>query len=80
MGLVVSSSVIESLNTGHLIPDINSTYIVLIPKLKNPVCVTNFRPISLCYNVLYKLLSKVLANRLKVILPHIISKNQSTFI
>ncbi|XP_059458257.1 uncharacterized protein LOC132187840 [Corylus avellana] len=59
--------------------EVNSTFIALVPKKPNSTKVSDFRPISLC-NVLYKLLAKVLANRLKVILPNIVSSNQSAFI
>lgn len=56
----------------------NFTYIALIFKVNNSINILDFRPISL-YNVIYKLVLKVLINRLKQILPHIISNNQSVF-
>jgi exonuclease III len=79
VGDEVCQSVLDILNSGIIDNILNFTYIALIPKKPNPVKVTEFRPISLC-NVFYKLISKVLSNRLKVILPHLISSNQSAFI
>jgi hypothetical protein len=72
IGDEVCLSIIEILNSEVMPYDLNKTNIVLIPKTKTPACVIEFRPISL-YNVLYKVLSKVLANRLKRVLPAIIS-------
>jgi hypothetical protein len=58
---------------------INEIHFCLIPKVSSPSRVTDYRPISLC-NVIYKLISKVLANRFKEVLPSIISPEQSAFI
>ena len=79
VGTEVCNYVLSILNSGVMNKELNFTYIALIPKMKNPSCVTEFRPISLC-NVLYKIVSKVLANRLKNIFPDIIAPTQSVFI
>ncbi|XP_024178126.1 uncharacterized protein LOC112184065 [Rosa chinensis] len=67
------------LETRHLPMESNFTHLVLIPKVKEPKVASDLRPIALC-NVVYKITSKVLTNRLKVILPHIISPLQSAFV
>jgi hypothetical protein len=72
VGKDVCCAVLSFLNGGQFDSSLNATNIVLIPKVSPPSQLTDFRPISLC-NVLYKIISKVLANRLKSILPHIIS-------
>lgn len=57
----------------------NKTLLVLIPKVAGPEFVTQFRPISLC-TVPYKVLTKVLANRLKSIMPTLVEENETTFV
>ena len=72
VGNDVSSAMLDFLNFGNMIPEINYTHIVLISKIKSSKKMTDFRPISLC-NIIYKIISKVLANRLKIILTQLIS-------
>lgn len=79
VGDELTSFCLNCLRSGKLPSNLNDTIITLIPKCHNPERVLDIRPISLC-NVIYKYISKVLANRLKRVLPSIISENQSTFL
>ncbi|XP_042972966.1 uncharacterized protein LOC122304767 [Carya illinoinensis] len=79
VGKSTTDAVMQALQSGTLPLTINHTFITLIPKKKKPEKITEFRPISLC-NVVYKLISKVLANRLKPILNQVISSSQSAFV
>lgn len=79
MGNDVSTSVKNAFSLGMFPSELNHTFIALISKKKNPELVSNYRLVSLS-NVLYKILSKVLANRLKKIFPQIISYAQSAFV
>ena len=67
VGPDVINCVLDVLNASVLLSGLNETYICLIPKVKNPQKITEFRPISLC-NFIYKIISKVLANCLKKVL------------
>ena len=57
----------------------NSAFLALIPKEKKAHSFDRFRPISLC-NIGYKLITKIIANRLNYILPHLIPENQGGFV
>ena len=74
---VIATSLVI-LNSGAMPESLNHTFISLIPKTKNQEKATDFRPISLC-NVLYKIVSKTITNRLKKLLPKLVSKIQSAF-
>lgn len=79
VGVNVVSAVLHFLQTIQLLKRINCTHVALIPKVPDPKNITQLRLISLC-NVLYKIGAKVLANRLKVTLPSLISDLQSAFV
>lgn len=63
----------------RMLRDVNHTIIALIPKVSTPDSVTDFRPIACC-NVLYKCITKIISNRIKVGLDEVVSINQSAFI
>lgn len=65
--------------SGRFIRKLNQTFIVLISKKEGASNFNQFRPISLC-NVSYKVISKILANRIRQVLDKLISPFQSAFI
>lgn len=79
---IVGNDVIDAalsvLNNGVMLANINHAFISLIPKINAPTNPKDFRPISLC-NVIYKIISKTIANRLKKIIPKLVSETQSAF-
>ena len=68
LGSDVSTTILHYLNSGILPQTLCHSFITLIPKVKDPKYVTEFRPISLS-NVLYRIFAKVLTNRLQDIMP-----------
>lgn len=79
VGNDICAAIQHFFQTGHLLKEWNATAISLIPKKDNPSCVSDYRPISCC-GTLYKVISKILANRISPYMSKIISKSQSGFI
>ncbi|XP_031101983.1 uncharacterized protein LOC116005888 [Ipomoea triloba] len=75
----VSSFVIKCLSDCFFPAGLNNTNVVLIPKKNNPEVVSDLRPIALC-NVVYKVMAKMVAKRMKPLLGTVISDSQSAFI
>lgn len=78
-GKDVSKDILNILNNEGDPTYINQSHIILIPKVRNPTNPRDLRPISLA-NVVARIVSKTIANRLKKFLPSIISESQSAFI
>ena len=79
VGQDVTTTVLSVLNFGHMLHKMNFTHIVLIPKNNELKNMSDYWPISLG-NVISIIVSKVVANRLKHVLPMVISNAQSAFV
>ncbi|GKV23593.1 hypothetical protein SLEP1_g33302 [Rubroshorea leprosula] len=69
----------EFYKTGRTARGSNASFIVMIPKVENPQKIEEYRPISLI-RVMYKIIAKLLANRLRKVLPKIIGEQHMAFI
>jgi hypothetical protein len=80
---VVGNDVVAAIKgfflSGLLLKEINATILTLVPKKINPSAMGDFRPIACC-NVIYKCITKIIANRMLPLLGELVSMNQSAFI
>ena len=74
IGSDVCRAVHSFFNSGRMLSEVNHTFNTLVPKSTNASHLSDFRPIS-CNNTLYKLISKILANRLQKFIGELISHN-----
>ncbi|GJR70207.1 RNA-directed DNA polymerase, eukaryota, reverse transcriptase zinc-binding domain protein [Tanacetum coccineum] len=79
VGMDLCDAVKKFFLSGKMLGELNTTLISLVPKCKIPEKVTDYRLIACC-NVVYKCISKVITNRIKVVLNGLIDSNQSAFI
>ena len=68
-------TVLSFFTSGRLLKEVNHTFLTLIPMVTNSSHLADYRPISYC-NVLHKIISKILSNRLQVVVTDLISSNQ----
>lgn len=69
----------QAFEQGSFPENFNNTLTVLIPKIDKLENFSHFRPISLC-NVIYKIITKVIATRMKLVLNKLIEEGQSSFV
>lgn len=79
VGQLVTEAILEFFRTGKILKQWNHTCIALIPKKAMAQSAADFRPIACC-NVLYKVITKILADRLALVLPRIIDQAQGAFV
>ncbi|KAK4409480.1 hypothetical protein Sango_0021000 [Sesamum angolense] len=72
-------AVMDFLRSGRMLRQLNHTIIALVPKSEHSHSVADYRPISCC-NVIYKVITKIIADRLSPALEQLIDRSQAAFI
>ncbi|KAL0403817.1 UNVERIFIED_CONTAM: hypothetical protein Sradi_2022500 [Sesamum radiatum] len=79
VGDQVCLAVIDFFRSRRLLRQLNHSMIALVPKSEHSPTVAYYRPISCC-NVIYKAITKIIANWLTSVLAHLINRSQTTFV
>lgn len=79
MGSFITNKVKKIFTEKRVPMPLNQTYITLIPKIKGPKTIGNFRPISLC-NTMYKIITKIIVAGIRPYLDKLVSPFQMAFI
>ena len=79
VGEDIVGAIMSFQSTGFIPTGCNASFITLVPKKDNPSNLNEFRPIFLVGSV-YKIISKILANRIKKVFPSVIDLNQAAFL
>ncbi|KAL0400210.1 UNVERIFIED_CONTAM: hypothetical protein Sradi_2364300 [Sesamum radiatum] len=79
VGDQVCTAVLDFFRSGHMLRQLNHAIIAIVPKSKHCPSVSNYRPISCC-NVVYKAITKIIADRLAPTLEHLIDRCQAAFV
>ncbi|KAL6146659.1 hypothetical protein ACLB2K_057337 [Fragaria x ananassa] len=79
VGLDVVHAVTSFFQTGYILPNLNSSFVALIPKVQEADVITQFRPIAMA-NFSFKIITRILADRLAPIASRIILPNQFAFL
>ncbi|KAL0288305.1 UNVERIFIED_CONTAM: hypothetical protein Sangu_2664900 [Sesamum angustifolium] len=79
VGDLVCSAVMDFFRSGRMLRQLNHTIIALVPKSEHSPSVADYRPISCC-NVIYKVITKIIADRLSPALMQLVDSSQAAFV